>query len=129
MVALFFAGFSTTIAQMEIPVISFMDSFGVSRKTAIAMVVVISSLLAIPCVWNDAFFSFFDNLVGNVLYCITAGGLALYLAWVVGAKKIREQWYNPTSAIKYGPWVDVLYKFIAVPALVYFAIMAVISMF
>jgi NSS family neurotransmitter:Na+ symporter len=129
MVALFFAGFSTTIAQMEIPVISFMDSFGVSRKTAIAMVVVISSLLAIPCVWNDAFFSFFDNLVGNVLYCITAGGLALYLAWVVGAKKIREQWYNPTSVIKYGPWVDVLYKFVAVPALVYFAGMAVITLF
>lgn len=129
MVALFFAGFSTTIAQMEIPVTSFMDDLGVSRKKAVVMVVVCSTLLSIPCVWSDAFFSFFDNLVGNVIYCITAAGLAIFLAWVVGAKKIREQWYNPTSAIKYGPWLDVLYKFVAVPAFVYFAVIAVISMF
>lgn len=129
MVALFFAGLSTTIAQMEIPVSSFMDDLNVSRKKGILMVLVSSTLLSIPCIWNDTFFAFFDNLVGNVFYTITAGVLAIFLAWVVGAKKIREEWYNPTSAIKYGSWVDFLYKFVAVPAFIYFSVVAVISLF
>ena len=84
---------------------------------------------AIPCVWSDAFFAFFDNLIGNVFYCITAAVIAFYLAWIVGAKKIRTDWYNPTSVIKYGSWVDILDKFISVPALAYFAILAVLSLF
>lgn len=129
MVALFLAGLSTTVAQMEHPVASFMDGFNISRKKATLIVFTASALLAIPCVWNDAFFAFMDNFVGNVLYCLTAAIIAIYLAWIVGAKKIREEWYNPTSAIKYGSWVDVLYKYIAVPAFIYFAITAVISLF
>ena len=129
MVALFFAGLSTTIAQMEIPVASFMDDLKVSRNKSILIVLVSTTVLSIPCIWSDAFFAFFDNLVGNVFYCITAAVVALFLAWFVGAKKIREEWYNPTSSLQYGKWVDVLFKFIAVPAFAYFAVVAVTSMF
>lgn len=75
------------------------------------------------------FFAFFDNLVGNVFYCLSAAVVAFYLAWIVGAKKIRTEWYNPTSVIKYGSWVDVLYKFIAVPAFAYFAVTAIMTLF
>ena len=90
---------------------------------------VVSCLGAIPCVWSDAFFAFFDNLIGNVFYCVTAAVVALFLAWFIGAKKIRTEWYNPTSAVKWGAWVDVLYKFVAVPAFAYFAITAILSLF
>ena len=54
---------------------------------------------------------------------------AFYLAWVVGARKVHTECYNPTSVIKYGSWVDVLYKFAAVPAFAYFAITAILSLF
>lgn len=129
MVALFFAGLSTTLSMMEIPATCMMDAFGWDRKKSICAVTVISIIGAIPCVWSDAFFAFFDNLVGNVFYSVTAAVVALFLAWFIGAKKIREEWYNPTSAIKWGSWVDILYKFIAVPAFAYFGITAILTLF
>lgn len=129
MVALFFAGLSTTISMMEIPVASFRDGLNISRNKGILLVLGISTIVSIPCIWNDQFFAFFDNLMGNIGYCIAAAVLAFYLAWIVGAKKVREEWYNPTSAIKYGSWIDFLYKFVSVPAFIYFSIVAVISLF
>lgn len=129
MICMFFAGLSTTLSLLEIPAASLMDGLGWSRKRAIAVVAVICCLGAIPCVWSDAFFAFFDNLIGNVFYCITAAVIAFYLAWITGAKKIRTEWYNPTSAIQYGSWVDFLDKFISVPALTYFAVLAIMSLF
>lgn len=129
MVALFFAGLSTTLSMMEIPATCLMDGFGLKRNQGILVVTVVSCLGAIPCVWNDAFFAFFDNLIGNVFYCMTAAVVAVSLAWFVGAKKIRTEWYNPTSVIKYGAWVDVLYKFIACPAFIYFAVTAIMTLF
>lgn len=129
MLALFFAGLSTTLSMMEIPVSCLMDGLKWSRPKSIAVVTVISCLGAIPCVWSDAFFAFTDNLIGNVFYCVTAAVIALFLAWFIGAKKIRTEWYNPTSAVKWGSWVDVLYKFVAVPAFIYFAVTAIMSLF
>lgn len=129
MVSLFFAGLSTTLSIMEIPVTCIMGGLGWSRKKSIFVVTVIALLGAIPCVWSDSFFTFFDNLIGSAFYSITAAVMAVFLAWVIGAKKIRENWYNPTSVIKYGSWVDFLYKFVSVPAFVYFAVTAVISLF
>lgn len=129
MIALFFAGLSTTLSIMEIPVTCIMGGLGWSRKKSIMTVTLIALLGAIPCVWSDAFFTFFDNLIGNVFYSITAAVIAVFLAWVIGAKKIRTEWYNPTSVIKYGSWVDFLYKFVSVPAFVYFAVTAVLSLF
>ena len=129
MVALLFAGLSTTISLMELPVASFRDGMNISRNKGILIVLIISTVVSIPCIWNDQFFAFFDNLMGNIGYCISAAGLATYLAWKVGAKKVREEWYNPTSAIKYGAWVDFLYKYVSVPALIYFSVISVISLF
>lgn len=129
MVAFFFAGLSTTISMMEIPVSSLMEGMNMDRKKAIILATIVSCLGAIPCVWHDAFFMWFDNFIGNVMYCSTAAITAIFLAWVIGAKKIREEWYNPTSPIKYGSWMDFLFKFISVPALSYFAITAILTLF
>lgn len=129
MVCMFFAGLSTTLSLIEIPAASLMDGLGWSRKKSVLVVAAVCCLGALPCVWSDIFFAFFDNLIGNVFYCTTAAVIAFYLAWIVGAKKIREEWYNPTSVIKYGGWVDILDKFIAVPALAYFAILAIMTLF
>lgn len=129
MLAFFFAGLSTTLSMMEITVTCLMDGLNLTRTNAITVMSGLSALIAIPCVWNDAFFAFFDNLTGNVLYCVTALGTALILAWYVGAKTVRTEWYNPTSVIKWGAWVDILYKFIACPAFIYFTITSIMTLF
>lgn len=122
------AGLSTTLSIMEIPVTCIMGGLGWSRKKSIFTVTAIALIGAIPCVWSDAFFTFFDNLIGNVFYSVTAAVIAVFLAWFIGARKIREEWYNPTSVIKYGSWVDFLYKFVSVPAFIYFAVTAVLTL-
>ena len=129
MVAIFFAGLSTMVALLEVPASCIRDTFNVSREKGVAISGAISLLIAIPCVWSDSFFAWFDNLVGNVFYSFDAAAVAVILAWYVGAKKIREEWYNPTSVIKYGGWVDYLYKFPACAALIYFAILAIMTLF
>lgn len=131
LVALLFAGISSSINQLEVGLSAWMDEdgIGLSRKKATAVLFVIAAIVAIPCVWNDAFFAVFDNVVGNIGYCICALGLALILAWKIGAKKVREEWYLPTSAIKWGGYVDFLYKYIVIITLAYFTITAIMSLF
>ena len=130
-IALMFAGISSSLNQVEIPVQALMDEegFGMSRKKAVLTCVVIAVLIAIPCVWNDAFFAVFDNVIGNIMYTFDAAALAIVLAWKVGAKTVREEWYLPTSAVKWGRPIDYMYKYVAVICLVYFTITAVISLF
>ncbi|MGN0658191.1 MAG: sodium-dependent transporter [Emergencia sp.] len=129
--AVFFAGVSSHIAQLEVGIQAFEDKQGMklSRTKAIIVVVVIAAIAAIPCTWSDTLFALIDNVCGNILYTVTALGIAIVGAWVVGAKKIREEWYNNTSAIKWGAWIDVLYKYLVVIVLGYFSITAVISLF
>lgn len=130
-IALLFAGISSSMNQLEIATSAFMDKegLGMSRKKASAICFVVAALVAIPCVWNDAFFAVFDNIIGNIGYCVCALGLALICGWKIGAKKVREEWYLPTSAIKWGSWVDFLYKYVVVIVLAYFTITAIISLF
>lgn len=128
-ICLFFAGLSSTINQLEIPVSCVMGGFKLSRKKAVAICCAIALLVAIPCVWSDTFFAYFDNIIGNIGYCLCAAVLSFLLAWKVGARKIREEWYNPTSIVQWPRAVDYLYKFIAFPALTYFTITAIISLF
>ena len=128
---LLFAGISSSISQLEIGTSALMDEEGLgwSRKKANIVVFFYAALVAIPCVWNDTFFAFIDNFLGNIIYTLCAFLIAIILAWHVGAKKVREEWYNPTSAIKWGRWVDYLYKFLVVIVLGYFLIVAVMSLF
>ncbi|MCD8139551.1 MAG: sodium-dependent transporter [Planctomycetaceae bacterium] len=126
-ICLFFAGLSSTINQLEIPVSCVMEGFNVSRRKAVGMCAAVALILAIPCVWSDPFFAWFDKLIGDVFYCVCAAVVAFILAWKVGAKTIREQWYNPTSVIQWPAAIDFLYKYIAFPALAYFAITAIMT--
>ncbi|MGI6211908.1 MAG: sodium-dependent transporter [Anaerovoracaceae bacterium] len=129
--ALLFAGISSSISQLEIGTSALMDEKGLgwSRKKANIAVFLYAAVIAIPCVWNDSFFTLWDNLIGNIGYCVCALCIALILGWKVGAKKVREEWYNPTSAIKWPRAVDYLYKYLVVIVLAYFTAVAVISMF
>lgn len=130
-VALLCAGFSSTFALAEVSTCGMTDSegFGWTKKKALIWTSIVTLVLAIPCVWSDKVFAAFDNIAGNIGYCVTALGLALILAWKVGARKIREEMYNPTSAIKWPPLVDFLYKYVAVFALAYFTVSGIATLF
>ena len=130
-IALLFAGISSSINQLEIATAAFTDKegVGISKKKAMAVCFVLAALIAIPCVWNDSFFAVFDNVFGNIGYCICALGLSTILAWKIGARKVREEWYLPSSAIKWGRPVDFLYKYVVVLAFAYFTVTSIISLF
>ncbi len=129
--AVFFAGVSSHISQLEVGIQAFEDKNGMkmSRNKSIITVVIIAAIAAIPCTWSDTLFALIDNVCGNILYTVTALGIAIIGAWVIGAKKIREEWYNTTSSVKWGAWIDVLYKYLVVIVLAYFSITAIISLF
>ena len=129
--ALLFAGISSSVSQLEVGISAIMDKQGLKmkRKKATVTGVIVAAAVAIPCVWNDAFFAVFDNVVGNIGYCVCALGIALLIAWKFGARKVREELYNPTGEIKWGAWVDIMYKYLVVLVLAYFSVTAIISLF
>ncbi len=122
LLALFFAGFSSAIGIFEVPLTTVVDGWGVSRKKACWWIAITSMIGTIPCVWSDKFFKIADYFVADLFYIVAAAGIATYLAWIYGAKRVREEWVNPSSVFKYGVWCDILYKIVAVPALIYFGI-------
>lgn len=128
LLALFFAGFSSAIGIFEVPLTTIVDGLKVDRKKACVWIAITSMIGTAPCVWSDKFFLILDYFVANLFYVVAAVCIAGYLSWIRGAKKIREEWVNPSSVYKYGPWIDVLYKFIAVPALAYFAYSAIVGL-
>lgn len=131
LIALIFAGISSSISQLEVGLSALMDKngFNLSRKKATAVAAIIAMLIAIPCVWSDSFFAVFDNIMGNIGYCVAALLIAIAIGWKFGAKKIREEHYNPTGVIKWGSWIDYLYKYLVVVVLAYFSITSIISLF
>lgn len=134
LIALLFAGISSSINQLEIGLTALMDKngFGMDRKKATIIGFVIAAIVAIPCTWNDGFFAVFDNVIGNIGYCLCALLLALICAWKIGAKKVREEWYANTTTlgfIKNGAWIDFLYKYVFVIVMAYFTITAIMSLF
>ena len=129
LIALLFAGLSTTISAWEVPVTVLIDSFGMKRRTAVIIVTLVAIIGAVPCIWISEFLEHFDYLVGTFLYTAAATGLAVYLAWFYKAKRVREEWINPTSVVKYGAWEDVLFKFLTVPVFIYFLATGFIGFF
>lgn len=129
LIALLFAGFSTSVALLEVPATTIIDGLGWGRKKTVVILAIVAALGAIPCVWSDSYFVIFDFFIANLLYVIAAAGIAFYLAWVFKARRVRKEWVNQSSVVKYGSWIDLLYKYIATPALIYFAITAFIELF
>ncbi len=118
-VALFFAGYSSGMAIMEVPVTAVIDSLGWNRKKTVLIITLITAIGIVPCIWNDTFLLKFDYITSNLGYTLATTFVIISLAWFYGAKKVREEWLNPTSEIKLGPWYDFLLKYITTPVLIY----------
>ncbi len=124
-VALFFAGLSSGIANMEATVTVWVDGKKLDRKKVVLTVAAITAVGTIICNYFD--YTKFDYFIANVGYNLSASFIAILLAWKFGAKRVHEEWLNPTSRIKLGNWYDVVYKYIVVPVLLYFTVSSIIG--
>lgn len=129
-IALLFAGISSSISQLEVGLNLFTDKLGfkMTRKKGAIAAFFVAAIVAIPCAFNDAFFSTFDTIIGSIGYDLCALGIAILVGWKYGAAKIREN-YNATCEIKWGSWVDVMYKYVFVIIMAFFSVQAIIDLF
>ena len=128
--ALLFAGISSSISQLEVGLNLFTDKLGfkMTRKKATVAAFVIAAIVAIPCAFSDSFFAIFDTIIGSIGYDICALAIAIIVGWKYGAAKIRND-YNATCEIKWGSWIDVMYKYVFVAVMAFFTVQALIDLF
>lgn len=130
LIALLFAGISSSISQLEVGLSIFTDKMGFkfTRKKAAVVAFVIAAIVALPCAFNDNFFAVFDTVIGSIGYDVCALGIALLVGWKYGAAKIRAA-YNETCEFKWGAWIDVMYKYVFVLVMAFFSVQAIIDLF
>ena len=118
MAAIFFAAFTSAIAQMEVAVTSFSDGLNLNRKRVVLVAGAITFVMALVCVADQAQFDFWNSFAGNYGFIVTAGLGAIAYNYVYGTKRIRTDYLNPGSDIKLGAWFDPLVRFVAVPLMI-----------
>lgn len=118
MIAIFFAAFSSAMAQMEVAVTSFSDGLNLSRKKVVLVAGAITFVMALVCVVDRSQFDFWNNFAGNYGFIVTAGLGAIFYNYVYGTKRIREEYMNIGSDVQIGSWFDPLVKFVAAPLMI-----------
>lgn len=116
--AIFFAAITSAVAQLEIPVVTFMNGFGISRTKATVIATVITAIFAATCAYSDSILTFWSDFSGNYGFIVTAGIGSIVYGWVYKVDKIRKLHLNPTSGIQLGSWYAGWCKFVAIPVLI-----------
>lgn len=116
--AIFFAAITTAIAQLEVPVSTFMNGFKLPRGKTAIVATAITMVAACLAIYSDTFLNFFSDFAGNYGFTLTAGIGSIVYGWVYGVDKIRKEYLNPTSDIVYGRWFAVWTKYVAIPILI-----------
>ncbi|MDD3137520.1 MAG: sodium-dependent transporter [Lachnospiraceae bacterium] len=113
--AIFFAGITSAIAQLEVIVASFVGSFNWSRFKTVLLFGGLNVIAAIIAVYSTKFFDFWNMVSGNYVFIVSAGVGAIVFGWVFGVERIRTEFLNTTSDIKLGKWYTYFTKFVAIP--------------
>lgn len=116
--AIWFAAVTSAVAQTEIPTVTYMHGFKMSRHKMTILLTIINAIAAIIAVFSDAFLNFWSDFSGNYGFIITAGIGAIVYGWVYGAEKILVDSVNPTSDFRMGLGFAKYVKFIVIPILV-----------
>lgn len=90
-ILLAFAGLTTGVALLEIPVIWLIDSKGFKRKKATLLVGSLAFLIGIPSALSLEVYRVMDLIWGGFGMIIGGGLLALFGGWVWGVKGINEE--------------------------------------
>ncbi|MGL6200800.1 MAG: sodium-dependent transporter [Lachnospiraceae bacterium] len=115
--AIFFAGITSAIAQLEVAITTFSDGFKITRAKVVVICTVITLIFAVPAIYSQSMMAFWTELAGNYSFILTAAIGAVSFNWIYKVTKIREEAINPTSLIKLGNWFDPYVKYICVPIL------------
>jgi NSS family neurotransmitter:Na+ symporter len=107
--ALFFAGFSSLISMLELPVRILMD-FGLKRKRAIIMVASAGFLLGLPSALDIRVFKNQDWVWG--LGLMLSGFFFVFAAVKYNVKRLREEKINPFSQVKLNRLFDWVVKYL-----------------
>lgn len=127
-IAIFFAGLTSAVAQLETPVTTFSDAFGWRRPHVIAVLTLITIAAAVPALYSPELLSFWITVGADWGFIITAGIGGIAFSWIYGVKKVRENFINPTSDIQLGSWFDPLAKYISAPLMTIIIAFALYSM-
>ncbi|MCQ4936028.1 sodium-dependent transporter [Anaerotignum propionicum] len=127
--AIFFAGFSTAIAQTEVAVATFATDFNWGRKKAGLFFGVINVVAAVIAAYSIAFYDFWNNFSGNYLFIGTAGIGAIVYVYIINAEKVRRKFLNPSSDIRMGEWFSKYAKIIAAPIMIIIMINSLFPIF
>jgi NSS family neurotransmitter:Na+ symporter len=103
-----FAGFSSLIAQLELPTRVFVDA-GFKRTKAIALVVGVSYLLGIPSAISLDFLSNQDFVWGVAL--MISGAFVAVIMIKQGLANVRQQELREENDWNLGRWWDLVLKF------------------
>jgi NSS family neurotransmitter:Na+ symporter len=103
-----FAGFSSLIAQLELPARVFIDG-GMKRSTSILLVVGVSYLLGIPSAINLNILTNQDFVWGLAL--MLSGAFVAFIVIRYGAEKIRIEQLTNDNEILLGKWWDIIIKY------------------
>ncbi|MFC2121921.1 sodium-dependent transporter [Bacteroidota bacterium] len=103
-----FAGFSSLIAQLELPTRIFVDT-GMKRSKAIWLVVGITYLIGIPSAASLDFLSNQDHVWGIAL--MISGAFVAFAVIKQGAKKLRAEINISENDWSIGSWWDLIIKF------------------
>jgi neurotransmitter:Na+ symporter, NSS family len=111
-----FAGFTSLIAQLELPTRVFVDT-GLKRKTAIIMVCVMTFLFGLPSARNLNFLSNQDFVWGVAL--MISGALIAFLIIKQGTQTMRHEINSVVTDSSIGRWwCHIIKIFVPVAALV-----------
>ncbi|MDR1796540.1 MAG: sodium-dependent transporter [Clostridiales Family XIII bacterium] len=123
---IFVAGITSAVAQMVVAVETFSSGLKFDRKKVSIIATAITLVGVVISVYSEYFLNFFSDLSGNYGFIVTAGIGSVVYVYVYGVRKIRENFINPSSDVKLGPWFDFLVRFIAVPIMVVIMINSIV---
>ncbi len=103
-----FAGFSSLIAQLELPTRIFVDT-GMKRSNAIWLVIGVTYLLGIPSAASVDFLSNQDHVWGIAL--MISGAFVAFAIIRQGSKRIREEINVSPTDWSIGSWWSLIIKF------------------
>lgn len=111
-IAVFFAGFSSSISHLETPVTSYMDHFGWSRGKAVIIFTLLTIAGGVVCVYNMQFLDIISRWIGDYCYSLSAVIGVIVFGWIYGVDKIRKE-VNTYSDFKLGEWYNPLLKIVS----------------
>lgn len=116
--AIFFAGFSSAIAQFEVIVSTFVSDFKWTRKKSAVTFGLMTLVGAVVAAYSTGWFDFWNNFAGNYVFIVTAGIGAIVYVYIINAEKVRTRYVNPSSDIRLGRWFAKYVKFVAAPVMI-----------